>query len=263
MSDSTLSAVSDPRLFASIVRSLAVRFVSGSMLLSGVYSAMAGFSAASADAQFSCALAAAVCFVATYHYFAIVAIRAPREKPPTDAQQVFNEAQVDAVRHSDWLATLGALVIDLHVLAGGHAKFFSPGWSSLLLVLMVALGGFTRFGTDELAPSRSNDWAVRTLGVVAFLGAGVCLVVVLCNLLIDLEHEDKNFILACSLPWIAYGVIAVAAIVTRQIAPVGYPLALSVIKDLLYGVLDVWSKASFALWVGSKALGKVDAAFAF
>ena len=77
MSDSTLSAVSDPRLFASIVRSLAVRFVSGSMLLSGVYSAMAGFSAASADAQFSCALAAAVCFVAAYHYFAIVAIRAP------------------------------------------------------------------------------------------------------------------------------------------------------------------------------------------
>jgi hypothetical protein len=263
MADGSVLAVGDPWLFASIVRSLTVRFVAGSMMLSGAFSALSGLVAPTTDGQFSCALAAAVCFVACYHYMAIVGVRAPRDKPATAAQQIFNEGLVDSIRHSDWLATLGALVIDLHVIAGGHTKFFAVGWSVFALVLMVALGGFVRFGCDELAPSRANDWAVRALGVLAFLCAWVCLVLVLCNLLIDLESEDRDYLYAFSLPWVAYGCIAVAAIVTRQFLPTGYPLALSVIKDVLYGVLDVWSKSSFALWVGAKALGKADAVFGF
>ena len=69
--------VGESRLFAVVVRSLAVRFVSGSMLLSGIFAGIAAFSATTTDAQFSCALASAVALTAAYHYFAIVALRAP------------------------------------------------------------------------------------------------------------------------------------------------------------------------------------------
>jgi hypothetical protein len=255
--------VGESRLFAVVVRSLAVRFVSGSMLLSGIFAGIAAFSATTTDAQVSCALASAVALTAAYHYFAIVALRAPKDKPATLAQQAFNETQVDAVRHSDWLATLGALIIDLHVLAGGHTRLFGVGWSVFFLVLMVGFGGFLRFGCDELAPSRSSDWTVQVLGVLSFLGAWICLVLVLLNLLLNLEHEDSDWIYAFSLPWAFYGFIALASIITRQFAPIGYPLALSMFKDVAYGALDVWSKANFALYVGAKALGNLDTVFGF
>lgn len=258
-----VALVGDPLLFGSVARSLAVRFVAGSMLLSAIFSGLVAFSAPTTEAQFSCALASAVSVVAFYHYTKIVELRTPKEKPITLAQQTFNEAAVDAVRHSDWLATLPALIIDIHAVAGGHTKYFSVGWSVFLLLFMVALGGFLRFGTDELAPSRSNDWAVRILGVISFLCAWICLVVVLLNLLVDLEHEDSEWVYAFSLPWAFYGILALASIITRQFLPTGYPLALSIFKDVSFGVLDVWSKASFALWVGAKAHGKVDAVFGF
>ena len=43
----------------------------------------------------------------------------------------------------------------------------------------------------------------------------------------------------------------------------GYPESLSVFKDIGFGVLDIWSKAVFGVWIGAYALGKTDPMFAF
>ena len=251
--------------FGVVVRSLAVRFVAGSMLLSGVFSGLCAVVATTASDRFSCGLAAAVCLVAFYHYSAIVKLREPKLKPPSPVEAVFAENQVASLRHSDWLATLGALVIDMHSILGGNTAWFSVSWSVFLLVLMVALGGFVRFGADELAPSsRGRDTIVLILGALCFLAAWVCLVLVFGNLLVGASsHANFNMVLTFVIPWIGYGAIALASIITRQFYPYGYPLGLSITNDVLYGVLDVWSKSSFAMWVGSKALGKEEAIFGF
>jgi hypothetical protein len=232
------------------------------MLLSGVFSGACAIVATVPSDQFSCALASAVTLTAYYHYQALVKLREPKLKPPNAVDAVFDEAKVDALRMSDWLATLGALTIDLHSLLDNHTAWFGVSWSVFLVVLMVAFGGFVRFGCDELAPSRSNDWTVRALGVVAFLCAWVCLALVFCNLLIGAtDHANYNTVLLFVLPWSLYGLIALASIVTRQVYPYGYPFGLSISKDVLFGVLDVWSKSTFAMWVGTKALGKDDLIF--
>lgn len=249
-------------VFGQLVRSMCVRFVCGSMLMSAVVAGLGGIVSDTTDAQFSCFLAAAVSTTAFYHYMTIVALRAPREKPATPAQALFAEGVIDSIRMSDWLATLPGLIIDLHIIAGNHTKYFPVGWSVFLLLLMVALGAFVRFGTDELAPTRRSDWLVRILGVIAFLGAVVCLVLVLLNLLVDLDHESSGYIFAFTLPWIGYGLVALASITVRQYTATT-PLWLSIAKDVVYGTLDVWSKAVFAMWVASRALGKAGAVFAF
>lgn len=262
MADGTVYVKADARQFGAIVRSLAVRFVAGSMLLSAVFSGGCAIVATTPSDQFSCALASAVCAVAYYHYGALVKLREPKLKPSNAVEAVFDEAKADACRHSDWLATLGALVIDLHSLLDNHTAWFGVGYSVLMVVLMVALGGFVRFGCDELAPSRERDTLVRVLGVMCFLAAWVCLVLVFCNLLIgSTSHANYNMILLFVLPWVGYGAIALASIAVRQFYPLGYPFGLSVAKTILYSVLDVWSKASFAMWVGARALGKEDLIF--
>jgi len=134
---------------------------------------------------------------------------------------------------------------------------FSPVWSSVLLVLMVTLGAFVTLGTDDLARSNGkNNTLVRIVGLIAFLLAWVCLVIVLCNLLIDLEHVDKNYIFAFSLPWVFYGLVAVVCVLAQQFYSVAYPVWLSLFKDSTYAILDLWSKALFGIWIGSRAFGK-------
>ena len=260
-----LYSQADARQFGEITRSLAIRLTAGSMLLSGVFSGICAVAATTASDRFSCGMAAGVCFVAYYHYGALVRLREPKLKPPNVVEAVFDEAKADAIRSSDWLATLGALIIDMHSILDGHTAWFSVSWSVFLLVLMVALGGFVRFGCDELAPgSRGRDTLVRILGLLCFLSAWVSLVLVFGNLLVGASsHVHYNMVLAFVVPWIGYGVIALASIITRQFYSYGYPFGLSISKDILYGALDVWSKSTFAVWVGARALGKEELVFGF
>lgn len=162
--------------------------------------------------------------------------------------------------------TLLPLVIDLHLMVDKHTALFSIAWSSILVQVMVALGAFTRLGTDELVPRRGDGKgvdAMMVLGLITFFLSFGCLGLVLYNLLGDLETDPSvGWVYAFSLPWILYGVVAIVAIVWRQFQPEGYPEALSLFKDVCYGTLDVWSKATFALWICSKALGIQDVLFA-
>jgi len=250
--------MSEPNVFfGSVVQSLTVRSAAGLLLISAIFTTIAALSSTERADAFSCSLCSAVSFCAFYHYVTIVALRTPRAKPLTLQERVFVEVQVAGVRHSDWSVTLGVLVWELHELSGGHYYMFAPIWSSMLLVVMISLGAFVTIGTDDLARFNGrNDFAVRSVGVIAFLAAWVCLVLVLCNLLIDLDHTDKTYIYLFSLPWVFYGLVAVTSILTRQVHPEGPPTWLSLLKDSAYAILDIFCKAMFGIWIGSRSLGK-------
>lgn len=268
-----------PHAVPAFLRASAMRVVAGSMLLGAVFSAIAALVATDAKDRVSCALSTAVCIVAWYHYMKLTKIREqegsrvtlakPGEVPSGQAAPLkwsWLELVTDAVRYSDWSVTLPPLVVELHLMIDGHTHLFSVAWSCLFVVLMVALGAFTRLGTDELVPPAKNENATlaRAVGFFTFLGSCVCLFFVLFNLLGGLDDDPSNgWVFAFSLPWIGYGIIALLAIVWRQLDASGYPEALSVTKDLLFGMLDVWSKAVFAFFVASKALGYNQLFFGF
>lgn len=169
--------------------------------------------------------------------------------------------------------TLPALLIELHlIISDVDPYWFGIPWGVILLVAMVALGAYTRFGTDELVPIRKDqrnsllDGFARLTGLLAYLLACVCLFFVLHNLLANVTtttDPTNGWVYSFSLPWIAYGVVPVIASLVRQFYPNGYPESLSVSKDVAYGALDIWSKAIFGIWVGFKAVGLTDPVIAF
>ena len=66
---------------------------------------------------------------------------------------------------------------------------------------------------------------------------------------------SNGWVFAFSIPWVGYGVIALIGITWRHIQPDGYSEGMSIMKDLSYALLDIWSKAVFAYFIGVKALG--------
>jgi len=169
--------------------------------------------------------------------------------------------------------TLPGLLIELHLLIPNVEPYwFGIPWSVILIVAMVALGSYTRFGTDELVPIRKDqrnsllDGFARLTGLLAYFLACACLFFVLHNLLENVTSTTdptNGWVYAFSLPWIAYGVVPLGASLVRQFYPNGYPESLSMSKDVVYGSLDIWSKAVFGVWVGCKAVGLTDPIFAF
>jgi bacteriorhodopsin len=268
-----------PHAVPAFLRASAMRVVAGSMLLGAIFASIAALVTTDAKDRVSCALSTAVCIVAWYHYIKLTKIREqegtrvtlskPGEESSGQAAPLkwaWQELAADGVRYSDWAVTLPPLVVELHLLVDGHTHMFSVAWSCLFVVLMVALGAFTRLGTDELVPPAKNENATlaRAVGFFTFLGSCVCLFFVLFNLLGGLDPDPSSgWVFAFSLPWIGYGAVALLAIVWRQFYVEGYPEALSVTKDVAFGVLDVWSKAVFAFWVASKALGYNTLFFGF
>jgi hypothetical protein len=260
------------------LRSAMLRVVAGSLALAACVALSTSIVSATGDDRLSCALSFATCAVAFYHYSKLISIReqtamrvklsAPGAVPSGQATELklsWQELNCDAVRYSDWMVTLLPLVIDLHLIVGRHTALFSIAWSVVLVQVMVALGSFTRLGTDELVPRRDGGGldGMIIFGITTLLLSFGCLVLVLYNLLGNLENDPSGgWVYAFSLPWVLYGVVAVVSIVWRQMQPSGYPEALSIFKDVSYGALDVWSKAMFTLWICSKALGMNDVLFA-
>jgi len=255
-----------------------LRVVAGFMALCACVSFCVSLVSTNNEDRLSCALAFATCAVAFYHYQKLIAIREqtgvrvklakPGDVPTgqaTELKLAWQELNCDAVRYSDWAVTLLPLIVDLHLMINKHTALFNIALSGMLVQVMIGLGAFTRLGTDELVPRRDGKGidAMMVIGLVTFFLSFGCLVLVLYNLLGDLENDpSEGWVYAFSLPWILYGVIAIVAMVWRQFQPRGYPEALSIFKDVAYGFLDVWSKATFALWVCSKALGMNNVFFA-
>lgn len=254
------------------LRSAMLRVIAGMMLLSACLALSTSVVVDDPVHRFSCALAFATCIVAFYHYTKLIAIREqtgvrikltpPGDPPsgqPMELKLAWQELNADAVRYSDWAVTLLPLLIDLHLSAYGKDARISTFWSVVPVQLMVAFGAFTRLGTDELVPRRNGGGmdATMLLGLHALVISFACLAVVLYTLLEGLSNGDESngWVYAFSLPWVLYGVVAVGAIVWRQVQPGGYPEALSITKDIAYGILDVWSKAVFSMWVCARALG--------
>lgn len=246
----------------SMFRAALMRIISGSQLVAAVFAGCIALVATNTDDKTSCALCAATCMVAFYHYVKLVQIR-ERGTRLKRADQV--ELEADAVRLSDWAITLTPLILDLHMLVLGRTNAFSVGVSALLCVLMVALGAWVRLGLDDLyATPLSTHPRFFISGILAFGASCGCLVAVLNNLLGNMDQDPSDGWAALfSLPWIGYGATALISIVGRQSSREEYPGWLSVFKDLVLGVLDIWSKASFAVYIGLKAMGKSNVLFTF
>jgi len=278
---------STPHEFPVFFRSASCRVVSGSMMLSGIASALACIVTDLPESRVGCALSTAVSLVAFYHYGKLISIRdqsgsrvslsKPGDVPmgqDTSLKIGWQEMAADAVRYSDWGVTLVFLVVELHLLLHGavEPKWFGIPWAVTLTVSMIALGAYTRFGTDELVPIRSDqkksllDGFARLSGLLAFALACVCLFFVMYNLLGNVTTANDptgGWIFAFSIPWVGYGVVSIVSMIVRQMFSEGYPEALSVFKDIAYGTLDVWSKAVFGVWVATKALGVNETVFSF
>ena len=163
------------------------------------------------------------------------------------------------------------LLIELHLLIPDvDPKLFGIPWSCVLVVTMVLLGSYTRFGVDELVPIRKDqkntllDGFARISGLVSFVLASVALWLVLYNLLGNVTSANdptNGWIFVFSLSWVGYGVVALIAIVVRQFWSEGYLESLSVFKDISYGGLDILAKVVFGVWVGCYVLGKTDQVF--
>jgi bacteriorhodopsin len=249
------------RVFVPVyVRTSVLRAATGSMLFAAIVSFVAAFAADTMEDRFECGLAAAINLVATWHYTKMLSIR---ESPPGPA----TEMAIEAVRLSDWFVTLPPLVIEIHMMLGWYTKWFTPPTAALLLGAVISMGAFVRLGTDELAPptkaSTNSDAIVRFIGFVMFLGAFALLAIVLSNAFVDLPDDPMGgWTWGFAFPWIGYGIVAAIGIISRNVWA-EYSDGLSIFKDFAYSTLDIWSKAAFALFIASKALGQNEKLFGF
>jgi bacteriorhodopsin len=254
------------------VRACYLRVVAGSMLLSSFVGCLALIShtaavQASTDAavaqgaqrlaadRFAAVLAAAISAVAFYHYQKLVEIRG------SGRHSTELEDQCDAVRYSDWLVTLPALAVEINLIMNG--KDDSPWeavhrgwWMAAGLVVMVLFGILER---ETAATSTSTAPALSWLpGLPWFPLACGLLLAVFFGLAERPRTHDWAFWGFVVIPWSLYGVVAKAA----QLAGNGTESSgadrnesVSVAKDILYGLLDIWCKAVLGLWTASKAAG--------
>jgi hypothetical protein len=104
-----------PHAVPAFLRASAMRVVAGSMLLGAVFATVAALVSTDGKDKVSCALSAAVCFVAWYHYIKLCKIREqegsrvtlskPGEESSGQAaplKMAWQELIADGVRFSDW-----------------------------------------------------------------------------------------------------------------------------------------------------------------
>lgn len=242
-----------PHVFGDAMRTNLVRVVAGGMLLSATASALAvttfQHDAHSAPKTAACAVSAAICLVAFYHYAKIIDLR--RHSHATADQHV------DAVRYSDWLVTLPALALEINLVRHAddiHAALDETTIWAGCLAGVVLLGGTARFGTDEFAPPPSEDPDRRKqvqqnvyLGMFAYALAFGLLI------FITTQAHDKNYNLTFILPWFAYGFLASVVGFANYNGQMDHQ-SLNTTKDVGYGLLDLWSKAVLGLWTTAKAM---------
>ena len=264
-------------------RGYILRIIAIAMVVAAVLSAAAFFATEKKEERWPCALGAAINLVAAWHYHKMAELRAQpglhADEVPRylDRHQAF-EFYADALRFCDWTVTLPFLVLKLYAIIGrthnGDAAgapyngiHLGPESAAWLSALMVMLGAVVRLGTDDFADWRhqngwftgpiggSASWWMNAVGVVALVGSLAAFVLLEFELFRASEGVEENRLLnSFFLVWAGYPLVFIISIVLRRNdfknndSGGKFNPALSVFKDVSYGLLDVWSKVVFALW---------------
>lgn len=229
------------------LRSAGIRVVAGAMLLA---SAIAGLATLNVDLSkpntltdaACCVLGSSICYVAFYHYCQLMTLRSQPH-----SEEI--ELKCDAIRYSDWIITLPALVIELHLTTrptNTKEAIHDSGYNIIWVLCMILCGGITRFGFDEL---KGNSLPFKIVGGVIFCLGCVFLGIIMEDLDIGNHMAEIGLFV---IPWSFYGAMAIVCIAWRNVDQSEYPELLSIIKDLVYGLLDIHCKALFAIVATAK-----------
>lgn len=194
-----------------------------------------------------------ITLVAAYHYRAIIQTRLNSGMSNRD-----EEIAVDGLRHSDWFVTLPLLVLKLYSIINNPGQDLildNAEFSALVAMAMILLGAVARLTLDWGLSIGEMRGVQRTLLVGCYLVSCVFLVL----LLIDLSNAQSgsdapSLIWSFFLVWTFYPVVAIGSLFVRSTSSAESEW-LSAFKDTSYAALDFWSKAVFAWWTASTALG--------
>jgi len=286
-----------------VVRASVVRVILAKLAMTGALAAIVAVRASNEAAAFSCALAAAVNFVATAHYWFILKIRSQELTPGTRhmasgrdlkgewigrtedefeaAKQFAQESAVDGLRHSDWTVTLVFLALDLYELqskaTGGAQSPISKWVVASVLPVMVLGGAIFRFYANELrgrplppGATRGNVGCTQfSLGFFAFLASCGLLALSMYGILQPLTNEvcpganatgtcpitdpakvaDRDAVYVFTFLWAGYPLVAAISSLSPPNSGFRKWAAVSLVKDVLYGGLDVACKGGLAVYV--------------
>ena len=258
-------------------RTFVVRAVGSFLTATAMLSVLAFFAAVSdgdKSKMFLTALSVVINAVAAIHYSWISKIRGfegSRWKLLSDSGKKFSplaawnnedavgtELMVDAIRHSDWAITMPFLVFKVYALINNSTDspiFNSVEVAAAVSVLMVLLGAFARLGTDDM--HKDHPWAIRSLGLVAYVCSLGCLVLLLIDLGVTGGKVTEGYLLRSFFYiWVGYPVVAVVGVLHRLYFSGGVTETLSLFKDAGFGLLDCYSKGGFAMWTAWTVFGQ-------
>ena len=181
--------------------------------------------------------------------------------------------------------------IDEHSIAAGaqpaHEPFLAPHTAAFLQTAIVGLGSVARFFLNDLRVSEAQRGKPRVLsialGVLSYLGATAIWVLTTANLLYQVgwpsekttypAREDSEVLWALAIVQSGYALMSLVQILWLNFAATdlepgaGYGKkamppgqmdpALSVVKDIVYGVLDSVTKGGLALFCALRATRSV------
>ena len=226
------------------------------------------------NAKYLTSIAIVVCLVGAMHWRKCSETRGEGWNPD---RSVVIEMVADAWRLGAFVITYPLMVLALYNLvnkpAGEKAVFFeAPGeLAAAVAAINALLLAVARIGTDELWDIR--DGITMVVGLVAIAGSTVCLIFVV----VDFANASQDIPDAAFMRSFLYIYIGSAAmsgiaggyrfflkvcgysVTSKQtrIEYVGtYPEALSLVKDLVYGMIDCYALGIFALWITYTNFGK-------
>lgn len=204
---------------------------------------------------YSCALAASVAFIATYHYYAIHKVRARELERGCNYAEDDDEA--DLIRHADWCLTLPLMVIDLYRLSeavtDSSESWMDDNIAALLAFLMVVLGLIYRFSDMVYFEVPSFVFSCILFGLVVHAITAPVFVDSCDKQESRFDHcrEDRYAVLVFTYVWIGYPIVALLS--SSRIWSNAKPERLSFSKDVAYAFLDIVSKAGLAFYIGYSA----------
>ena len=187
------------------------------------------------------------CLIAAYHYRQLenivtsAAHSGLKHTAPTRADIEEMQFRCSIVRYGDWVVTLPLLALDVALgncvgdgsdCADTDAALKTALTASICLVVVVLLGSLQEFSSDfKLSRLTLKPWTVFAVACV-FLGVAVYYL---------MEPGDEQGVYTYFiLPWFAYGLFAAFKAFVRL------PFHFAAV-DIVYGTLDMWSKAGLAL----------------